>query len=92
MSHDQKPVKVRLLDASGEKARRRGDTPPIVIDGKAPVAVAVAVAGSTASGAQSGARAGSLSAAMTGRTGMILTLLFVLGCGAGGAAVAVFFA
>ncbi len=88
MSHDQKPVKVRLLDASGEKARRRGDTPPVVIDGNAPVAVT----GSTASGTRSADATASPSAAMTGRTGTILAMLFVLGCGAGGAAVAVFFA
>ena len=86
MSQDQKPGKVRLLDAGGEQSRRRGDTPPIIFDGT----VAGAIAGSPTP--LPGATAGSLSSAMTSRVGMILTLLFVLGCGAGGAAVAVLFA
>ncbi len=81
MSHDQKPMKVRLLDASGEKSRRRGDTPPVVIDGNAPAA----------SAADHGARTGagsSASSPMGGRAGKILALTFVLGCGIGGAAIA----
>ena len=83
MSQDQKPGKVRLLDASGEQSRRRGDTPPIVIDG---------TAAGTAAASPAPVPVGTLLTAMTGRAGMILALLFVLGCGAGGAAVAVFFA
>lgn len=86
MSQDQKPGKVRLLDASGEQSRRRGDTPPIVIDGTAAGAAAASPAPLPV------ATSGALSSAMSSRAGMILALLFVLGCGAGGAAVAVFFA
>lgn len=86
MSQDQKPGKVRLLDAGGEQSRRRGDTPPIIIDGTAAGSVAASPAPVPV------AISGALSSAMTSRAGMILALLFVLGCGAGGAAVAVFLA
>ena len=86
MSQDQKPGKVRLLDASGEQSRRRGDTPPIVIDGTAAGSVAASPAPVPV------APTGTPLTTNIGRPTMILALLFVLGCGAGGAAVAVFFA
>lgn len=33
MSHDQKPGRVQVMQPGDDPRRRRGDTPPVVIDG-----------------------------------------------------------
>jgi hypothetical protein len=78
VSHDQRPGRIRVIDASAQDARRRGDAGGnIKIVPKPGAARAGAGEGEAAAAAATGARG----------AGLLPGLLFLAACAAGGAGV-----
>lgn len=73
MSHDQKPGRVQVMRPGADPQRRRGDPPPVVIDG-----TIVAVAGPRA------VAAAAPRPKPAGRGGILAIALFLIAAAGGG--------